>query len=99
MADPERRIAVHWDGQPREAHQVKVRVTVGKDRPGILAEITAAISGLDTNIAHAEIVVTEQRTGLNTFVLEVTDLPQLQAVMQAIQKVDGVVGVERVKAG
>jgi GTP pyrophosphokinase len=98
MADPERRIAVHWDGQRREAHQVKIRVEVGKDRPGILAEITAAISGLNTNIAHAEIVVTEQRTGLNTFVLEVTDLRQLQSVMQAIQKVDGVVGVERVKA-
>jgi GTP pyrophosphokinase len=98
MTDPERRIAVHWDGQRREAHQVKIRVEIGKDRPGILAEITAAISGLNTNIAQAEVIVTEQRTGLNTFVLEVTDLRQLQAVMQAIQKVDGVVGVERVKA-
>jgi len=36
--------------------------------------------------------------GVNNFVLEVSDLKQLQATMQAIQKVDGVVGVERVKS-
>jgi GTP pyrophosphokinase len=98
MADPERQIAVNWDGQRKGAHQVKIRVEIGKDRPGILAEISAAISGTDTNIAQAEIRVTEERTGLNTFVLEVNDLDQLQAAMQAIQKVDGVVGVERVKS-
>ena len=98
MADPERQIAVNWDGQRKGAHQVKIRVEIGKDRPGILAEISAAISGTDTNIAQAEIRVTEERTGLNTFVLEVTDLHQLQAAMQAIQRVDGVVGVERVKS-
>jgi GTP pyrophosphokinase len=98
MADPERQIAVAWDGQRKGAHQVKIRVEIGKDRPGILAEISAAISGTDTNIAQAEIRVTEERTGLNTFVLEVNDLHQLQAAMQAIQRVDGVVGVERVKS-
>ncbi|HEX7549781.1 MAG TPA: TGS domain-containing protein, partial [Candidatus Methylomirabilis sp.] len=97
MADPERQIAVSWDGRRKEAHPVQIRVKIGKDRPGVLAEITAAISGTNTNIAHAEIRVTKERTGVNTFVLEVSDLQQLQAVMQAIQKVDGVVGVERVK--
>ncbi len=98
MADPERQIAVYWDGQRKSAHQVKIRVDIGKDRPGILAEISTAISGTNTNIAQAEIRVTEERKGLNTFVLEVSDLRQLQAAMQAIQKVDGVVGVERVKS-
>jgi GTP pyrophosphokinase len=97
MADPERQIAVSWDGRRKEAHPVQIRVEISKDRPGMLAEITAAISGTNTNIAHAEIRVTKERTGVNTFVLEVSDLQQLQAVMQAIQKVDGVVGVERMK--
>ena len=97
MADPERKIAVSWDGRRKEAHPVQIRVEISKDRPGMLAEITAAISGTNTNIAHAEIRVTEEHTGVNTFVLEVSDLQQLQAVMQAIQKVDGVVGVERMK--
>jgi GTP diphosphokinase / guanosine-3',5'-bis(diphosphate) 3'-diphosphatase len=98
MSDPERQIAVNWDGHRKGAHQVKIRVEIGKDRPGILAEISSAISGTDTNIAQAEIRVTEERKGVNTFVLEVNDLRQLQAAMQAIQKVDGVVGVERVKS-
>ena len=98
MADPERQIAVNWDGQRKGSHQVKIRVQIGMDRPGILAEISTAISGTNTNIAQAEIRVTEERTGLNTFVLEVNDLRQLQAAMQAIQKVDGVVGVERIKS-
>jgi len=70
MSDPERQIAVHWDGPRRELHAVKIRVEVSKDRPGMLAEITSAISSTNTNIAHAEVVVTEQRTGVNTFVLE-----------------------------
>jgi len=98
MADPERQIAVSWDGKRKEPHQVKIRVEIGKDRPGVLAEITTAISSTNTNITQADIRVTEERVGVNNFVLEVSDLKQLQATMQAIQKVDGVVGVERVKS-
>jgi guanosine-3',5'-bis(diphosphate) 3'-pyrophosphohydrolase len=98
IADPERQIAVHWDGHRKSSHQVRIRVEIGKDRPGILAEISTAISDTNTNIAHAEIRVTEERTGVNTFTLEVSDLKQLQAAMQAIKKVDGVVGVERVRS-
>ncbi len=97
MADPERQIAVSWDDQRKAAHQVRIRVDIGKDRPGVLAEITTAISSTNTTITHAEVRVSEERTGQNTFMLEVSDLEQLQAVMDAIQKVDGVVGVERMK--
>jgi guanosine-3',5'-bis(diphosphate) 3'-pyrophosphohydrolase len=98
MADPERQIAVSWDGRRKEPHQVKIRVEIGKDRPGLLAEITTAISSTNTNITQADIRVSEERVGVNNFVLEVSDLKQLQATMQAIQKVDGVVGVDRVKS-
>lgn len=98
MADPERQIAVNWDGKRKEPHQVKIRVEIGTDRPGLLAEITTAISSTNTNITQADIRVSEERVGVNNFVLEVSDLKQLQATMQAIQKVDGVVGVERMKS-
>lgn len=98
MSDPERQIAVHWDGPRKELHQVRIRVEINRDRPGILAEITSAISGTNTNISHAEVTVTEQRTGVNTFVLEVGDLRQLTATIQAIKQVEGVVDVERVRA-
>jgi GTP diphosphokinase / guanosine-3',5'-bis(diphosphate) 3'-diphosphatase len=98
MADPERQIAVSWDGRRKEPHQVKIRVEIGKDRPGVLAEITTAISSTNTNITQADIRVTEERMGVNNFVLEVADLKQLQSTITAIRKVDGVVGVERVRS-
>jgi len=98
MADPERQIDVSWDGKRKEPHQVKIRVEIGKDRQGLLADITTAISSTNTNITQADIRVTEERIGVNNFVLEVNDLKQLQATMRAIQKVDGVVGVERVRS-
>jgi len=98
MADPERQIAVNWDGKQKEPHQVRIRVEIGKDRPGVLAEITTAISSTNANITQADIRVTEEGMGVNNFVLEVSDLRQLQATMRAIQKVDGVVGVERVRS-
>jgi GTP pyrophosphokinase len=63
-----------------------------------LAEISSAISSTNANIAQAEIRVTEERRGLNTFVLEVFDLKQLQGAMQAIRRVKGVMGVERIRS-
>ena len=78
-------------------HQVKILVTIGEDRPGLLAEISTAISSTNTNIAQAEVKVTEDKRGLNTFVLEVVDLKQLQVAMQAIRRVRGVMGVERIR--
>lgn len=94
--DPERRIKIEWDGEKRVPYQVKIRVIIGRDRPGVLAQISSAISSTNANIAKADVRVTEERRGLNTFILEVTDLAQLQAAMQAIARIDGVTGVERV---
>ncbi len=95
--DRERQIDVQWDDRVKMPHQVKILVTIGQDRPGLLAEISTAISSTNTNIAQAEIKVTEDKRGLNTFVLEVVDLKQLQVAMQAIRRVRGVMGVERIR--
>jgi GTP pyrophosphokinase len=95
--DRERQIAVQWDDRVKMPHQVKILVTIGEDRPGLLAEISTAISSTNTNIAQAEIKVTEDKRGMNTFVLEVVDLKQLQFAMQAIRRVRGVMGVERIR--
>ncbi|PWB80301.1 MAG: GTP pyrophosphokinase [Candidatus Methylomirabilota bacterium] len=97
LYDPDRKINVSWDAAPKASHQVKIRVMIGKDRPGILAAISTAISSTKTNIAQADIRVTEDRRGLNTFTLEVSDLKQLQSAMRAIRQIDGVMGVERLR--
>jgi GTP pyrophosphokinase len=97
LYEPDRKINVSWDAAPRTAHQVKIRVTIGKDRPGILAAISTAISASKINIAQADVRVTEDRKGLNTFTLEVSDLKQLESAMEAIRQIEGILGVERIR--
>ena len=56
-----------------------------------------AISSRQGNIIKAEITVTDDRKGINHFVMEVEDLRQLQGIMQAIRDVKDIVNVERVR--
>jgi len=97
VLDKERLLTVEWDGTEPAKRPVKIAVYIGKDRPGLLAEITAAISSRQGNITKAEITVTDDRKGINHFVIEVEDLQQLQGIMQAIREVRDVINVERVR--
>jgi GTP pyrophosphokinase len=97
VLEKERLVAVEWEeGEPTK-RPVRIAVYIGRDRPGLLAEITSAISSRQGNIIKAEITVTEDRKGLNHFVVEVDDLRQLQDIMQAIREVKDIANVERVR--
>ena len=97
VLEKERLVTVEWDeGEPTK-RPVRIAVYIGRDRPGLLAEITSAISTRQGNIIKAEITVTEDRKGLNHFVVEVDDLRQLQDIMQAIREVRDIANVERVR--
>jgi GTP pyrophosphokinase len=97
VLDKERLVAVEWGAAEPAKRPVRIAVYIGRDRPGLLAEITAAISSRQGNIIKAEITVTDDRKGLNHFVVEVEDLRQLQDIMQAIRDVKDIVNVERVR--
>jgi GTP diphosphokinase / guanosine-3',5'-bis(diphosphate) 3'-diphosphatase len=97
VLDKERLVAVEWEGSEPAKRPVRIAVYIGRDRPGLLAEITAAISSCQGNITKADITVTEDRKGINHFVVEVEDLKQLQAIIQAIREVKDVFNVERVR--
>jgi guanosine-3',5'-bis(diphosphate) 3'-pyrophosphohydrolase len=99
VLDRERLINVDWDGEePGTATRpVRIAVYISNDRPGLLAEITGAISSRNGNITKAEVTVTEDKRGLNHFVVEVADLRQLQEIMAAIRAVRDVMNVERVR--
>jgi len=97
VLEKERLLAVEWDGEEPTKRPVKIAVYIGRDRPGLLAEITTAISSRHGNITKAEITVTDDRKGINHFVIEVEDLHQLQSIMQGIQEVKDVMNVERVR--
>jgi guanosine-3',5'-bis(diphosphate) 3'-pyrophosphohydrolase len=97
VLDKERLVAVEWESSEPAKRPVRIAVYIGRDRPGLLAEITTAISSCQGNITKADITVTEDRKGINHFVVEVDDLKQLQAIMQAIREVKDVINVERVR--
>jgi GTP pyrophosphokinase len=97
VLDKERLVSVEWDVAEPATRPVKIAVYIGRDRPGLLADISSAISSRAGNITKAEVTVTEDRKGINHFVVEVTDLSQLQGIMQAIRDVRDVINVERVR--
>ena len=97
VLDRERLISVEWDVEEPAKRPVRIAVYIGNDRPGLLSEITGAISSRNGNITKAEVTVTDDRRGINNFVVEVADLRQLQDIMSAIRDVPDVMNVERVR--
>jgi GTP pyrophosphokinase len=97
VLDRERLINVEWDVEEPAKRPVRIAVYIGNDRPGLLSEITGAISSRHGNITKAEVTVTDDRRGINNFVVEVADLRQLQEIMSAIRDVPDVMNVERVR--
>jgi GTP pyrophosphokinase len=97
VLDRERLINVEWDVEEPAKRPVRIAVYIGNDRPGLLSEITGAISSRNGNITKAEVTVTDDRRGINNFVVEVADLRQLQDIMTAIREVPDVMNVERVR--
>jgi guanosine-3',5'-bis(diphosphate) 3'-pyrophosphohydrolase len=97
--DPQRRIDVQWDtaSNTSEARTVSVKI-VTTDKPGILANLSNCFSNGSVNIAQANCVTTADGKGVNTFVVSVKNLAQLNSVLKAIQKLDGVFSVERLKS-
>jgi GTP diphosphokinase / guanosine-3',5'-bis(diphosphate) 3'-diphosphatase len=97
VLDRERLVNVEWDVEEPAKRPVRIAVYIGRDRPGLLSEITGAISAKNGNITKAEVTVTDDRRGTNNFVVEVADLEQLQDIMAAIRVVPDVINVERVR--
>jgi len=90
----ERRIAVEWGGASAATFPVQLAIRA-KDRAGLLAEITAVISGAGSNIRNLE----SRPDRLNARIeasLEIVDRRQLESILANIRKISGVHGVERV---
>jgi guanosine-3',5'-bis(diphosphate) 3'-pyrophosphohydrolase len=94
--DPLRRVDVSWDTKAGEvARPISIRV-VTDDRPGVLAQISKAISDAGMNISQATCRTTGLGRAVNTFEMAIRDLNQLRGVMRSIETLAGVVSVERV---
>jgi GTP pyrophosphokinase len=94
-SDPHRKVEVMWQDGNQTARPIKIEVSC-VDRPGLLAAISAAITGADANIARAQIR-TEDEKALNTFEVMITDSAQLKKVLAKITKVKGVYKATRAR--
>ena len=89
----ERRIAVEWGGSNVATFPVELLIRA-KDRPGLLADITAVISGAGSNIRTLESRPDKQNARVEAS-LEITDKRQLESILANIRRIQGVYGVDR----
>ncbi len=90
----ERRIAVEWGGGNAATFPVELLIRA-KDRPGLLAEVTAVISDAGSNIRTLESRPDRQNARVEAS-LEISDKRQLETILSNIRRINGVYGVERV---
>ncbi len=94
--DRDRLVEVEWDRSDSGTHDVKISVMT-VDRTGVLANVTSSIAGCSANISRAEITTREDRKAVLDFVIEVTDTEHLHRVLQAVERVEGVISARRVR--
>jgi guanosine-3',5'-bis(diphosphate) 3'-pyrophosphohydrolase len=90
----ERRIAVEWGGGSAATFPVELLIRA-KDRPGLLAEVTAVISDAGSNIRTLESRPDRQNARVEAS-LEISDKRQLETILSNMRRINGVYGVERV---
>ncbi|MFN3696449.1 MAG: RelA/SpoT family protein [Pseudobdellovibrio sp.] len=96
--DQMRRVDVEWtaktaaDGQER---QVKLEV-IGQDIPGLLKLMSEVFATQGINIESAQIRTTRDKKAVCLFEISVKDLTQLSNSILALQKIKGIIGVQRV---
>ena len=95
--DKNRLVEVEWDRSTPSTHSVKVSV-IAMDKTGVLAHVSTAISECQANISRAEITTREDRKAMLDFIVEVLDTAHLARVLKAIEKVDGVITVRRMRS-
>lgn len=95
--DTERRIDVDWDTESEVARQIRVKVT-SRDEPGLLAKVTKTIAASGIDISGAQVATHSDRTATQSYDLWVKDVRSLAAVMKEIERIKGILSVERVRA-
>jgi GTP pyrophosphokinase len=95
MYESERRIDVEWARTTEDTYPVKL-VVYTDERPGMLKEITQAISD-GTNIRTIDATVDEtDHSATIELILDIADMKHLDRVLGGIKRISGVRDIERV---
>jgi GTP diphosphokinase / guanosine-3',5'-bis(diphosphate) 3'-diphosphatase len=91
---PERWIAIGWDREVSGDFNVALRVQV-ENRPGVLAQVAAAIAQADSNIDSVEYLDRDNNVAVIRFGIEVSDRVHLAEVIRRVRRLGVVHGVQR----
>jgi GTP pyrophosphokinase len=94
--DKARLVEVGWDAAHVSTVPVKITILT-LDKPGMLANISAAITNAEANISHAEITTREDRKAVLDFIIEIQNTSHLDRVIKAIERIDGVLHARRMR--
>jgi GTP pyrophosphokinase len=92
--DPERRVEISWDARAKINRPVQVKVMTA-NRPGILATVGHTFHEQGINISEATCRASDDGRATNTFTFLCSDLAQLKNVIRQLQRIPGVMAVER----
>lgn len=91
---PDRWVAIGWDRQVSGDFAAALRIEV-ENRPGVLAQVAAAIAHAESNIDRVEYLERDTHTAAIRFSIEVRDRKHLAEVMRRIRRLGVVHGVGR----
>ncbi|MCS6781547.1 MAG: ACT domain-containing protein, partial [Geminicoccaceae bacterium] len=92
---PERLVAIGWDRKVAGDYRAGLRVAVD-NRPGVLAQVAAAIADRGSNIENVEYQERDRAVATILLVIEVRDRRHLADVMRALRHLPSLHGIERV---
>jgi len=91
---PERWVAIGWDRNVVGDYHVAVRIEV-ENRPGVLAQVAAAIAQAESNIDGVEYLERDTNVAAIRFSIEVRDRDHLAEVIRRTRRLNVVHGVQR----
>jgi GTP diphosphokinase / guanosine-3',5'-bis(diphosphate) 3'-diphosphatase len=94
LYDADRRIDVEWMGPKYALYPVKLAMLT-EDRQGMLADITATIAGVHSNIQNIEARSGDSHGNIDV-TLDIIDIDHMEKVISSLKKIEGVYQVERV---
>ncbi|MDE2219493.1 MAG: bifunctional (p)ppGpp synthetase/guanosine-3',5'-bis(diphosphate) 3'-pyrophosphohydrolase [Gammaproteobacteria bacterium] len=95
---PENWLPVNWQASDGRFFNAEIRVEAA-NRMGLLAAVSAAISGTQTNISSVNFQQNESETATMTFMIEVRDREHLARVIRTVRRMSDVIRVVRTIAG
>ena len=96
--EPERIMTIEWvtKATPKEQPTYPTAICIETtDRVGVLADITAILSGQDINISDVRVRRSSKNTALIDMVLEVHNAQELRTTLQKLQSLDDIIAVYR----